>query len=60
MKYKQNNNHRTKQEGSSFPCLENASQTTSTLKRMSMKVPEAYLRAKSPNTKGAQDYYKEP
>jgi len=25
-----------------------------------MKVPEADLRATSPNTKGAQDYYKEP
>jgi len=49
-KYKQN---------PSFPYLENASQTTPTLKRMSTKVPEADLRAENPNTDGVRDYYKE-
>jgi len=39
--------------------LENASQTTSTLKRMSMKVFEADLRAENPNTDEVRDYYKE-
>jgi len=45
---------------SSFPYLKNTSQTTSTLKRMSTKVPEADLKAENPNTKGVRDYYKEP
>ncbi|QCD96710.1 hypothetical protein DEO72_LG6g1418 [Vigna unguiculata] len=48
-----------KHEGSSCPYLEKATQTTSTLKRMSTKVPEADLRAENPNTKGVRDYYKE-
>jgi len=47
-------------KGSSFLFLERASQTTLTLKRMSMRAPKVDLGAENPNIYEARDYYPKP